>query len=69
MKTNFITIEMEHFRNEYAKEDKLTFLDNEAAKLDYRLIPYHQATLVREGRPLKKANTGEKCTHSGSQSS
>ncbi len=69
MKANFISTEMEHFRNEYTKEDKLTFLDVEAAKLDYGLIPYHQAALARDGRPLKKANTGDKRTRSGSRSS
>ncbi len=69
MKANIISVEMNHFRNEFSKEDKLTFLDAEAAKLDYGLIPYHQAALAHEGRPLKKANTGEKRTRSGLWSS
>ncbi len=70
MKTNFISVKMEHFRNEYTKADKLEFLDVEVAGLGYHLILEKETIkAIHKGRPFKKANMGEKHTHSGSWSS
>ncbi len=61
-----VSSEMKAWRTEYANATKLAFIDKEAAKLGYGLVAHKDA---REGRPLKKANFGEKRTRSGSRSS
>jgi len=68
IKEQTATIELEQWKNEYLNSAKLEFLDNEAAKLGYGIVRIADS-IDRQGRPPKKANTGEKRTRSGSRSS
>ncbi len=64
-----VSSEMKAFRTEYANVAKLAFLDKETAKLGYGLVTPQDIIAICEGRPNKRANTGEKHTRSGSCSS
>ncbi len=60
--------ELEEWKGEYLRSEKLEFLDNEAAKLGDGIVRIADS-IDRQGRPPKKANIGEKRTRSGSRSS
>jgi len=68
IKNQAATKELEEWKTEYINSAKLDFLDAEVAKLGYAVIA-HAEYSARIGRPPKRANIGEKRTHSGSCSS